>query len=224
METWDYEKFIAYMKRTWILSEHIGLVAPTGLGKTFIVRDLMNLKKHSVVIATKEKDKSLELYVKEDGFVKRDNWPPDWNESHTLLWRKAKELGNFSEQRILIFYVMNDLYKRGGYVLYFDDLYYVAITLGMRKPVQMMYTQVRSNGVSLISSMQRPTWVPLEAVSQSKYLLVGRIRSDDDIKRTGAGMGQDWRKLKLAIESLKDYEFLLLQDGKDIVHIQKRMR
>lgn len=224
METWDYEKFIAYMKRTWVLSEHIGLVAPTGLGKTFIVRDLMGLKKHGVVIATKEKDKALDLYVSENGFIKRDNWPPNWNELHTLLWRKAKELGNFSEQRILVFYVMNDLYKRGGYVLYFDDLYYVAIVLGLKKQVQMMYTQVRSNGVSLIASMQRPTWVPLEAVSQCTYLLVGRIRSDDDVKRAAAGMGQDWRELKFAIGSLEDYEFLLLQDGKDMVHIQKRTR
>lgn len=222
METWSYDEYKQWMQNNWHLSEHIGVVAPTGAGKSWIVRDLLLMKKHAVVIATKSKDKTLDTYVKEDGFYKVDHWPPEWYQTHVLLWKKAKELGEFRPQQVLIYYAMNDIYKRGGYVLYFDDLFYVAMTLKLKGPVQMMYTQVRSNGVSLIASMQRPAWVPLEAVSQATYLLVGRIRDERDIERSASGMGISKKALLAAIAELDEYEFLLLQSGKDPTHIQRR--
>jgi hypothetical protein len=210
------------MEGHWKLSEHIGIVAPTGFGKSWIARDLLGMKKYGVVVATKSKDKTLDRYIKEDGFVKRDTWPADWYQTHVVLWKKAKELGNYQEQQALIYFLMNDLYQRGGYVLYFDDLYYVSETLKLRKPVQMLYTQVRSNGVSLIASMQRPTWVPLEAVSQSTFIICFGIRDRRDIQRVAEGTGQDYRALETIIDSLQQYEFLLIEQGRDILHVGKR--
>lgn len=222
MEIWSYDQYKKYMQSNWKLSEHVGVIAPTGEGKSWIVRDLLLMKKHAVVIATKSKDVTLDRYVKEDHFYKIDSWPPQWYQSHVLLWKKAKELGEFRPQQVLIYFAMNDVYKRGGYVMYFDDLYYVAETLKLKRSIQMLYTQVRSGGVSLIASMQRPSWVPLEAVNQASYLLVGRIESEDDIKRVAAGAGRDWKALKAAIEELQKYEFLLLQKRQDFIHIQRR--
>ena len=222
MQTLSYDQYIRFMGVHWKLSQHIGVVAPTGSGKSWIVRDLLLMKKHSVVIATKSKDATLDRYVKEDGFYKIDSWPPEWYMKHVIVWKKAKELGDFEPQQVLIYEIMGDVYKRGGYALYFDDLYFVSETLKLKRAVQMLYTQVRSGGVSLISSMQRPAWNPLEAVSQSTYLLVGRIRDEADIKRAAAGMSLDWHELKAAIAELQEYEFLLLQDGKDPIHIQRR--
>jgi hypothetical protein len=222
METLTYEAYLEWMHKHWHLSEHIGIVAPTGAGKSWIARDLLLMKKHAVVVATKAKDKTLDRYIKEDGFYRIDRWPPEWYQTHVLLWKSAKELGEYRPQQVLIYYAMNDIYKRGGYALYFDDLYYVAETLKLKKPVQMLYTQVRSNGVSLIASMQRPAWVPLEAVSQSTYLLVGRIRDERDVERSAAGMGISKKMLLTAIAELQEFEFLLLQSGKDPIHIQRR--
>ncbi len=222
METITYDAYLARMKREWKLSEHIGVIAPTGGGKTWIVRDLLTLKKHAVVVATKAKDKTLDLYVKEDGFKKYEDWPPYYQHTHIMLWKKAKELGYFQEQRWLIYSMMNDLYKRGGYALYLDDLYYISETLRLKRPLQMMYTQVRSNGVSILASMQRPAWVPLEAVSQSTYLILFRIRSRVDIERAADGMGIDRKELIGAIAELGDFEFLLLENGKEPIKVEKR--
>lgn len=223
METLSYDEYLNFMQSKWKLGEHIGVVAPTGAGKSYIVRDLLMLKRHAVVIATKSKDKTLDRYIKEDGFFRIDHWPPEWFQHHVLVWKSAKELGEYRPQQALIYTVMNDIYKRGGYVLYFDDLYYVAETLKLKSPVQMLYTQVRSGGVSLISSMQRPRWVPLEAVSQSTYLLVGRIRDEYDIERAAAGMGINKKALIAALSQLQEYEFLLLQSGQEPIHIQRRL-
>jgi len=222
METISYDEYKTYMETHWKLSEHIGVVAPTGAGKSWIVRDLLLMKKHAVVIATKSKDKTLDRYIKEDGFYRIDHWPPEWYQHHVLVWKTAKELGEFRPQQALIYLVMNDIYKRGGYCLYFDDLYYVAETLKLKQPIQMLYTQVRSGGVSLISSMQRPRWVPLEAVSQSTFLLVGRIRDEYDVERAAAGMGISKKMLLAAIAELDEYEFLLLQQSKEPLHILRR--
>jgi energy-coupling factor transporter ATP-binding protein EcfA2 len=224
METISYDAYLAHMRAHWKLSEHIGLIAPTGSGKTFIARDLLGLKQHAVAIATKVKDRSLELYVKEDGFVYKDKWPPDWHEHHVVLWKKARELGDFAGQQALIYLTMNDIYKRGGYVLYFDDLFYVSETLHLKRPIQMLYTQVRSNGVSLIGAMQRPAWNPLEAVSQATYLIVFGIRDKRDIARVAEGAGLDPKELLTAIMALKQYEFLLLQSGHDPIHVEKRQK
>lgn len=222
METLSYEQFLAFMRTNWKLSEHIGVIAPTGSGKSYIVRDLLNMKRHAIVIATKARDKTLDKYIKEDGFYRISKWPPEWYQSHVLFWRKAQHLGDVREQQIAIYGLMDDVYQRGGYVLYFDDLYFVAITLNLKSAIQMMYTQVRSNGVSLIASMQRPRWVPLEAVSQATYLLVFRIRDDYDIERTAQGMGLSKGELRAAIQELGEFEFLLLQSGKDPIRIQRR--
>ncbi len=222
METITYADFLNRMKSQWKLGEHIGVIAPTGGGKTWIVRDLLNLKKHAVVVATKAKDKTLTLYEKEDGYKNYEKWPPDYLHTHVLLWKKPKQLGDYAEQQALIYLLMNDLYKRGGYALYFDDLYYVSETLKLKRPLQMLYTQVRSNGVSILASMQRPAWVPLEAVSQATYIILFRIRSRVDIERAADGMGIDRRELIAAIAELGDFEFLLLENGKEPIHVEKR--
>lgn len=222
VEKLSYDEYLQYMKSHWHLSEHIGVVAPTGAGKSWIVRDLLLMKKHAVVIATKSKDKTLDRYVKDDGFHKIDRWPPEWYQTHVLLWKPAKELGVFGPQQALIYYALSDIYRRGGYALYFDDLYYVSDTLRLKRAVQMLYTQVRSNGVSLIASMQRPAWNPLEAVSQSTFLLVGTIGDERDVERCAAGMGINKKLLLAAIAELDEYEFLLLQHRKDPIHIGKR--
>ena len=223
MDTISYEEYLHYMQDQWRLSEHIGVVAPTGSGKSWIVRDLLLLKKHAAVIATKGKDDTLERYIKEDGFSRIDHWPPEWYQSHVLVWKKSR-LGETGPQRALIHQVMDDIYERGGYVLYFDDLFFVSKTLHLQEQIQMLYTQVRSNGASLIASMQRPSWVPLEAVSQSTYILIGQIESEDDIKRVAAGMGKNWHMLSDAIDELDTYEFLLVRRGKrnPPLHIQRR--
>lgn len=222
METLSYDEYLQYMRRHWQLSQHIGVIAPTGAGKSWIVRDLLLMKKHAAVIATKSKDRTLERYISEDHFSKIDHWPPEWYQTHVVVWKPAKELGMFAPQQMLIYYVMSDVYKRGGFVLYFDDLFFVSDTLRLKSAVQMLYTQVRSNGVSLISSMQRPAWVPLEAVSQSTYLLVGRIRDERDVERAAGGMGISKKMLLAAIAELQEYEFLLLQSGQEPIHIQRR--
>ena len=224
VEYWTYEQFLAYMKGEWKQGEHIGVIGPTGAGKTWIVRDLLLLRRYSVVIATKEKDKTLVKYEKEDGFQLYDTWPPFYQDTRVLLWKKPKELGNFYDQAVLVYQVMSDIYKRGGWTVSFDDIYYVSNTLRLKGAVQMFYTQVRSNNVSILGNMQRPSWVPLEAVSQVSYIIMFITRDKRDLARIAEGAGLDLDEVKAANGELLKHEFLLLQTGKNPVRVAKSER
>jgi ABC-type dipeptide/oligopeptide/nickel transport system ATPase component len=206
------------MRFQWKPGQHVGIVGPTGAGKTYIAKDLLALRRHAVVLATKSKDKTLDEYH----FEKYTSWPADYDARFVLLWKKAKNLGDYQTQRLLIYKALDDIYRHGGWTVYMDDLYYISDTLGLKRAIQMLYTQVRSQEVSLVASMQRPRWVPLEAVSQSTYLMTFHVRDRYDVERIAGGMGVDRKDYQLAMQSLGEYEFLLVQSNGEIIKVMRR--
>lgn len=219
MQELSYQEFLDTFQGKWQQGEHVAIIGPTGSGKTYVAQDIKLMRSRLVVIATKSKDETLSKYK---GFKKRDTWPPDFNEKQVLFWKKPKSLTDFRGVQIAIYGVMADLYKYGSWTIYFDDLFFVSSTLKLKEPLRMFYTQVRSNDVSIVASIQRPFWVPVEAVSQSSYSLMFPTRDEKDIKRVAEGMGLYYPALNNAISELEQYEFLLLEHGKDPVHVQKR--
>lgn len=213
-----YSQFLDMMKKKWEPGQHVGVIGPTGCGKTFAVRDLLALRRYVVAFATKSKDKTLDGYT----FVKRDSWPPEWHQRQILLWKKPARLGDFSEQQKVFYFALADIYKRGGFTVYFDDLYFLVQTLGLKKPLQMFYTQVRSQGVSIIASMQRPSWVIDEALSQTHFLLIFRIHGKLDIEKLAAAAECQVAELKKYLQQLQPYEFIILEVGKPPIIVQKK--
>jgi hypothetical protein len=108
---------------------------------------------------------------------------------------------------------------RGGYTVYFDDVYYISNTLKLKSALQMFYTQVRSGNVSILASIQRPSWVPIEVVGQATYLIMLKIRDIVDIERVAQGVGISKKELIAANETLQGREFLLLQSGHAPIHV-----
>lgn len=219
MQTVTYEQWLGIFRRKWRMGQHLAVIGPTGSGKSTVAHDAELMRKRVVVLATKARDETLDTYTK---FRKRDKWPPEYHEQLVLFWQKPKQLGDFREQQRGIYRVMSDIYKVGSWTVVFDDLYYVSDTLGLKQAVRMFYTQVRSNNVSIVGNIQRPFWVPLEALSQSTYALLFPTRDERDIKRVAEGMGYNWRELKAAEAQLREYEFLLLERGKEPIHVGKR--
>ena len=219
METLTYRQWLDSFKRQWKAGQHVLLVGPTGSGKTVAAEDMLKLRSYIVVVATKAKDESLDAY---EGFKKRDEWPPNFNEKRILFWKKPKALGDFASQQIAIYQLLNDVYQRGGWTVYFDDLVFITGTLRLKEPVRMFYTQVRSQGVSIVASLQRPFWAPLEAVSQSTYALVFAAHDEHDIKRLSEGLSINYKQLLSAIRELQQYEFIFLRTGKEPVKVSKK--
>lgn len=215
----QHDDFLARFSRIWEQGQHVGIVGATGSGKTTVAQEIEELREYVVVIATKSHDETLDKYK---SFIRKKDWPPHYHETKVLFWVKPKELGNFQIQRVAVYKVMSDIFSVGGWTVYFDDLYYVSDTLRLKEAVRMFYTQVRSNHVSIVSSIQRPFWVPVEALSQSTYVLLFNTRDGRDIKRVSEGMSIPVADIQRALEQLKEYECVFLQTGKEPVIIEKK--
>lgn len=203
------DEFLKEFKTAWHVGQHVTLVGTTGDGKTVLAQSLCELRHWCIVLGTKAKDQELENFPK--SFKRVKNWPPDFHLHHILYWKKPKELGNFQEQRESIYEVLVDVYMRGGYTLYMDDVFYISKTLRMNNVLQMLYTQVRSQDVSLLGSIQRPSWVPLEVINQSTHVLIFGLRDEDDVLRVAREQGVNSLILREAVKKLKIHEFVWLR-------------
>lgn len=215
----SYTEFLQRFHAVWHIGEHLAIVGTTGSGKTFVAEDIKLMRKWLVVIATKSNDDTLAGYT---GFKERKTWPPDFHEKLILFWQKPKDLLDLRSIQLAIYGVMNHLYRYGGWTIYFDDLFFVSETLKLKGAIKMFYTQVRSSDVSIVSSIQRPAWVPVECLSQSTYILVFYTQDEKDIHRMAEGIGMSYQTLLRAIQQLKQYEFLLIQRGKPPIIVQKK--
>jgi hypothetical protein len=217
VRTVTYQQFLHILESKWSAGQHITVIGTTGSGKTIAIRDILSMRRYLVVLATKAHDPSLSRYH----LPTITSWPPDYTQEKVLVWKKPKKLGDFGSQQALVYTVMNDVFFRGGYTVYFDDLFYVVNMLHLRKAVEMLYTQVRSQGVSLVASVQRPSNVPLVSVNQASYLLVFNIKDIIDVQRVAKDVSMSWKELQAAIATLQKYEFLFLEMGAEALKVQK---
>lgn len=220
MERLAYQDFLRLFKRKWEQGQHVLISGPTGSGKTYVAEDVKEAREWVVVIASKKSDETLDKGYK--GFKRMDSWPPDWNTKMVLFWKKPKTIEDLEKMRKAIYGVMADVFIRGGWTIYFDDLAFISGTLKMDKQLRMMYTQVRSNNTSLVASVQRPFRVPVEVISQSSYILLFPTKDEEDIRRIASQSGQDFRRLRYQTEQLQQYQFLFIEHGKPPILVEAR--
>lgn len=219
METVSYQEWLKRFNHQWKQGQHVLISGPTGSGKTYVAEDIKDLRDWLVVIASKKKDDTLDNYK---GFHKTDKWPVDYHIKRVLFWRKPKNIEDLQGMRVAIYRVISDIFIIGGWSIYFDDLAFLSGTLKMDPQIRAMYTQVRSNNTSLISSVQRPFRVPVEAVSQSSYILMFHTNDDRDIERIAQESGQSVTRLKNWARQIEQYQFLFIEHGKEPVLVQAK--
>lgn len=220
LQQMSYNAWLELFAAKWRMGQHVLIAGPTGSGKTYVAQDLGAMRDRVVVVATKEHDDSLELGYKD--FTRRKSWPADYGELLVIFWKKPRNLKAVGEMRQSISGLMDDLYRHGGWTIYFDDLQFICSILKLQEMVKVFYTQVRSAGVSIVSSVQRPFWVPKEATSQSDFVLLFQMHDANDANRVAEGMGLDKQRLRFAISQLEKHEFLFIQVGEEPIKIEKR--
>lgn len=211
--------FLDRFKMSWQVGQHVTLVGTTGDGKTYLAKDLCDMRKYCVVVATKKADDSLERFIKDKWHVVK-KWPPDFHQEHVLYWSRPKDLGDFNDQRKKIYDALAGIYYSGGWTCYMDDIFYIANTLHLNEVIKMLYTQVRSQDVSLLGSIQRPAWVPVEVLSQSSHMLIFGLHNDNDTETSAKEQGIKPAILKEAVKQLEKYEFVWCRRGKQPIIIR----
>lgn len=187
---WD--KFIRHID--WEQGEHVGLIGPTGQGKTTLLMNLLQLRSYVVVFGTKPRDSSMDRLIAR-GYLRMEKWsaiPPE-RAPRRVLWPNISDI-NFKDKMGEVFHnAYGEIYREGGWTIVVDEGFMVSEILDSRanplkQDMRTMWTQGRSLGISHVVATQRPRWVPLEMYDQSTHLFFWRDNDDDNLRRI-SGMG-----------------------------------
>lgn len=212
------------MKISWPQGEHVVIVAPTGAGKTTIASTIVGLRAYTIVFAVKRHDDTLELFKKQ-GYKTLTAWPPENQHQypHVIFWAKPTSLTDgLGKQSQSIKKVMDDVYLAGGWCCYFDEVGYLAGTLGLGKGIGVMLNQGRSNHITVVATMTRPTSViariPKETLNQARHILIGKYINTDEQKACASVAGLDIKDMLYYQKELRYYP----NENTDFLYINKQ--
>lgn len=194
----------------WEQGQHATLIGKTRSGKTTLALQLLALRRFVVVIATKPRDPLIDQ-LRRQGYYLSRTWPVA-HEIHerVVFWPRIESMDDQWSQRQAVAGCLESIYKTGGWTVYLDEVRYIAEPsyLGLRSEVQLLWTQGRSLGVTVVAGSQRPAWVPLEAYSQADHLFLWREADDANLKRIGSITGTAGREIRELVPQLAEHECL----------------
>jgi energy-coupling factor transporter ATP-binding protein EcfA2 len=173
----------------WQQGEHVGLIGPTGQGKTNLLMNLLPLRTYTAVFATKPRDNSMDRLIA-SGYRKFEQWesvPPERSPKR-VIWPNASSIDSQDHQQRVFRRAYAEIYREGGWCTTVDEGFYMSEILALKREMKVTWTQGRSLGISHVVATQRPRWVPLEMYDQSTHLFFW-LNNDDESLRRISGLG-----------------------------------
>jgi hypothetical protein len=165
------------------------------------------------VLAIKAADDSLEAY--RQGYSLIRAWPPEYHQSRVVLWVKPRELGDVDRQRYEVHRALMAIFLEGGWCVYLDDLSYMVDHLGLRTTATAFLNQGRSSGITVVSAVQRPRRVPLEAFNQSRHIVIWRYTDKEEVARAAEIAGYPKAELWSLMADLGEYDAVSLTSRRE---------
>src|SRR4051812_13439795 len=102
----------------WKQGEHVGLIGPTGQGKTTLMLNVLPLHPYTVAFATKPADETMDALVN-SGWVKMDSWrslnPKQF--PRRVLWPDARDLDSEARQQAVFLDAFRKIYREGAWTV-----------------------------------------------------------------------------------------------------------
>src|SRR4029077_18936042 len=204
--------------------EHLSCYGRTRAGKSTFVLWALNARYHAhgshcVALATKRTDHMLE----DSGWPIVDHWPPGYGHDRCIYWAKAKGISRVYRvpQREKVKDLLNALWvPDSNIILYVDEIPYVTTDLGLKTELDTFYREGAGNGITMVSSQQRPAGTSRYTHSEPGWTVSYKPKDQDDCKRIAEVFG-DRQRYMAALMSLDSYkrEFLIKSDILDLAYI-----
>lgn len=198
----------------WPQGEHVVVVGPIGCGKSTLIRSIAERRDWVVGLASKKKDDTYERYVKAFGYERITRWPPHVRKGQTfqrvLLWPKIERIEDLPKMGPVFRRCLEEVFVDENWTVLLDDLYYLAKVLGLDAEIAALNYQVRSMGVTLVSGLQRPAWVPRSTWDQASHAFIRRLADIDDVRTLRGLCRVPAKDLEVWLNRLGRHEWLYL--------------
>jgi hypothetical protein len=166
----------------WKQGEHVTIIGPTGQGKTTVGLAIMPKRRFQVVLATKPRDEVV-TRARDLGFRTTRQWPPPPLQERVIFWPPAEHPDDIPRQKEAVRKFLVYLYQSGGWCLLIDELWYVCKFLGLAPLMELLWSQARSLGLSVVGGTQRPAFVPLLAYDSATHLFLFQSNDAVNLRR-----------------------------------------
>lgn len=224
------------LAKSWQQGQHLIISGDTGSGKTELGRyvDQIRIDRGGflVVFVVKKTDATIERDYA--GWTRWERWKknPSPHENRVLLWPDISKTKSTDEakalQREVFAEAIAGLWRVGKWSVDFDEGLYMCSRdyMNMSDDIGMLHALGRSEGLTLVTKMQRPSNVPLIVYGSASNAFVGRTRNQDDNKRLAELGGRNSaRDLSGRISQLGRHDFLWIPVAEDwepeIVNLRK---
>jgi len=174
----------------WLPGEHVTVIGQTGSGKTHLINRLVSENRNFIVVfKTKEDPEDGKKYWRGFKRIESVRGLDDTRYSRFLLMpplgRYPKQ---YEHQEREAHRLIQKVFKQGKWTVVFDERWYAENILKVRAGIEMLETQGRSKGISVVSGLQRPVEISRFALSQATHVFsfVGDSRDGDTLGRATA--------------------------------------
>ena len=206
----DWRSTMSYLRSHWRPGQHMALVARTRSGKTTAARRMLALRDWVVVFGTKPRDPDLYDALERQGYVVKEHWSPDDTEHNRVILKPPFDPEDINKQRAVFRRALLDVFRTGGWCLYFDEVLYLSRELKLADTLNLLWLQGGAMGITLVAGTQRPRSVPLNMFEQSSYVCAWRISDREDRYRAAEYTGPLQAQTFEVLSRLPRFEFLLV--------------
>jgi len=191
--------------------EHITIVGTTGSGKTVLERELVERRRFTALLGTKNEDAELYKPFEDRGYEITDDFDPhpDRQDSRIIFRPRLStpDQKGLEKQRQAFEAMLFQVWEYGGWTLVADEIWYLTVRLKLSAIFETFWTAGRSNHITVVAATQLPVAIPLMAFDQATHLFLFRNTDRYRINRMAEFAGSDTALLREVIPLLPRHEF-----------------
>ncbi|MGH7484333.1 MAG: hypothetical protein ACREMY_01860, partial [bacterium] len=208
VESMSWDAFLDWFAKAWRPGEHVALIGPTGTGKSTLACGILPLRKYVLAMDPKGGDSTLASLMKH-GFT-RSMWPPSRDDRKAINEGRPVRLivgpiirskDDLPKQKATLAAALDGAFDEGGWTVYIDELQLAADRrmLNLMSQIERNLIAARDRGVSMVTSFQRPAYVPRAASDQSAWMFVAYTRDVDVVNRIAEMAGRPKAEIRGAV-------------------------